>query len=144
VLGELSDETAQRITELCERGDDDVEHARYDEAVTKYEEALRLVPDPVFAWKATAWILTALGETHYFRRDFERAKNALLDAMRCPNGVGNAFVHFRLGQVELELGNAGRAKDELFRAYQRGGREVFEGEDPKYFALIADRLDEEQ
>jgi tetratricopeptide (TPR) repeat protein len=142
MLGELSEELVARVSELCERGDEDVEHERYDDAVAKYEEALRLIPDPVYAWKATAWILTALGETHYFRRDYPRAQVALLDAMRCPSGVGNAFVHFRLGQVELALGNTGRAKDELFRAYERGGRQVFEGEDPKYFALIEAHLED--
>lgn len=133
--GELDDRLVAEITELCDRGDDDVEHGRYDEAIPRYEKALSLIPKPVFSWKATAWILTALGETHYFRQDYVAARDAINDAMRCPGAVGNPFLHLRLGQVEHRLGNPGRAKDELARALTRGGEPIFEGEDPIFLDL---------
>jgi tetratricopeptide (TPR) repeat protein len=142
---ELDDRIVREITELCEQGDDDVEHQRYDEALVRYKAALALVPAPVLAWKATAWILTALGETLYFKRDFPAARDALNDALRCTGAVGNPFLHLRLGQVELELGNKGRALDELLRAHTRAGDEIFAGEDPRYLEMVkeAHRRDEE-
>ncbi len=142
---ELDERIVAEITELCERGDDDVEHQRYDEALVRYKAALALVPAPVLAWKATAWILTALGETHYFKRDFPAAREALNDAMRCTGAVGNPFLHLRLGQVELELGNRGRGLDELLRAHGRAGEEIFAGEDPRYLEMVKEtiRRDEE-
>jgi tetratricopeptide (TPR) repeat protein len=142
---ELDNRLVAEITELCERGDDDVEHQRYDEALVRYRAALALVPAPVLAWKATAWILTALGETLYFKRDFQAAREALNDAMRCTGAVGNPFLHLRLGQVELELGNRGRALDELLRAHTRAGDAIFSGEDSRFLAMVkeAQRRDEE-
>jgi hypothetical protein len=99
----------------------------------------------VLAWKATAWILTALGETLYFKRDFPAARAALNDAMRCTGAVGNPFLHLRLGQVELELGNRGRALDELLRAHARVGDEIFAGEEPRSLERVKEaiRRDEE-
>lgn len=135
LAGELDDRLAAEITELCDRGDDDVEHGRYDEAIARYRAALALVPKPVFSWKATAWIFTALGETYYFNKDYPAARDAIHDAMRCPGAVGNPFLHLRLGQVEHHLGNPGRAKDELARAFLRAGEALFDGEDPLYLDL---------
>lgn len=133
--GELDDRLVAEITELCDRGDDDVEHGRYADAIPRYRAALALIPKPVFSWKATAWIFTALGETYYFMADYPAARDAISDAMRCPGAVGNPFLHLRLGQVEHHLGNPGRAKDELARALTRGKEAVFEGEDPIFLAL---------
>jgi tetratricopeptide (TPR) repeat protein len=139
---ELDHHLAARITDLCDRGDQDVEQGRFDDAIVKYESALELVPKPFYAWKASAWILTALGETHFFRKDYRAAHAALTDALRCHGSVGNPFLHLRLGQVELELGNRGRARDELHRAFVRAGLELFDGEDPKYLAIIQQDIED--
>jgi hypothetical protein len=56
--------------------------------------------------------------------------------MQCPDAVGNAFLHLRLGQCEYELGNMDRAADELARAHAVGGAEIFEGAPAKYFAFL--------
>ena len=32
--------------------------------------------------------------------------------MRCPNAIGNPFIHLRLGQANYELQEIDRAKDE--------------------------------
>jgi hypothetical protein len=56
--------------------------------------------------------------------------------MYCPGTIGNPWVHLRLGQVRFELGQLELATDELARAYMGGGRDVFEGQDPKYFELV--------
>ncbi|MFO0760500.1 MAG: hypothetical protein U0359_28730 [Byssovorax sp.] len=137
---ELDDRLVAEITELCDRGDDDVEHGRYDEAIGRYRAALALIPRPIFSWKATAWILTALGETHYFKQDYVAARDAIHDAMRCPGAGGNAFLHLRLGQVEHFLGNRGKAKDELARALIQGNASLFDGEDPIFLDLAKQGL----
>lgn len=142
--GELSDSLVAEVTELCDRGDDDVEHGRYDEAIARYKAALALMPAPVFAWKATSWILTALADAHFFKKDFAATRDAINDAMRCIGAVGNPFLHLRLGQAELELGNRGRARDELHRAYLGGGEDLFAGEDPRYLELVQEQLRREQ
>ena len=140
---ELDDRLVREVTALCDGGDADVEQGRYAEAIEKYEAALRLVPKPVYAWKITTWILTALGETYFFDKQYAAAANAINEAFRCHGAVNNPFLHLRLGQAELELGNLGRAKDELRRAYRRAGEELFAGEDPKYLDSVRDSLDDD-
>jgi tetratricopeptide (TPR) repeat protein len=133
---ELSDELHAKIRTLCESGDQLVDSEEYDQALAKYREALALLPEPANQWEAATWILTAVGETLFFKHDYEGAQQTLRQAMRCPDAIGNALIHLRLGQAEFELGNFDRAKDELARAYMGGGDKVFESEDPKYSSFI--------
>ena len=133
---QLDDRIVAAVTELCERGDDAVEAGRYDAAVALYREALALVPHPVHAWAVSTWIHSAVAEAYYLAGELPRARDAIDEAFRCDGAIGNAFLHLRLGQVELQLGNRGRALDELIRAYTRAGEEVFAGEDPRDLALV--------
>lgn len=61
-------------------------------------------------------------------------------AMRCPDAMGNPFLHLRLGQCQFELAALDRAADELARAYMGGGPELFSQEDPKYLAFLKTRI----
>ncbi len=121
------DRIVAAITALSERGDDAVEAGCYDDAIALYREALALVPHPVHAWAVSTFLHAAIAEARYLASDFVRARDAIDDAFRCEGGIGNAFLHLRLGQIELTLGNRGRAVDELVRAYTRAGEEVFAG-----------------
>lgn len=132
---DLEQELHGRIAELCELGDAHVEAGDLDAAVEKYEEALSLVPRPIERWNVSTWILTALGDALYLGKDHRAARAALDEATRCPRGLDNPFIHLRLGQAELELGNEPRARDELARAYLAASEEIFAGEDPRYLAL---------
>jgi tetratricopeptide (TPR) repeat protein len=138
---DLDDGIVAAITELCERGDDEVEAGRYAAAVARYREALDLVPHPVHAWAVSTWIHSAIAEAFYLAGKHVEARDAINDAFRCDGAIGNAFLHMRLGQVELALGNRSRALDELIRAFTRAGEEVFGGEDPKYLALVKEALE---
>lgn len=128
--------TYKRITSLCEHGEQKCGEERYREAIQDYEQALALIPQPVEDWEASTWVLAALGDCHYLLGDFQAAHRHLTQAMYCPDAIGNPFIHLRLGEVQLELGNQERAKDELARAYMGGGKEIFENENPRYFAFI--------
>ncbi len=97
-----------------------------------YLRALELLPQPVHQWEAATWLFTALGDVLFLQRNYLEARESLKAAMHCPRAIGNPFIHLRLGQVNYELNELARAKDELARAYMGGGDEVFEGEDPKY------------
>ncbi len=60
--------------------------------------------------------------------------------MHCTGAIGNPYLHFRLGQSQLELGNTERAADELARAYMGAGKEIFKYDDPKYFEFLKTKL----
>ena len=106
------------------------------DAFRTFQAALNVLPEPRQQWNAAGWLLVAMGECSFRLQKWQSAAGPLQDAIICPGCLGNPWLHLRLGQVRFELGDERRAADELARAYMGGGREVFEGEDQKYFALV--------
>jgi hypothetical protein len=99
---------------------------------------VRLGPEPQTDWAAAKWVLAAIGDANFLCGDFVAGRDNL--SIKCPNGMGNPFLHLRLGQCQLELGDIERAADELARAYMGADMDIFEDEDPKYFAFLKTRL----
>lgn len=138
---QLPDDVLTEITELCRRGDDLAGSGRLDEAKTLYVDALRLIPGDPRDWAASTWIYVAIGDVHFQQRVFDRAYKCFHNAVLCPDGLGNPYVHLRLGQTAFELGRHHRAADELMRAFMGGGPGVFDEDDPKYLAFLRTRAD---
>jgi tetratricopeptide (TPR) repeat protein len=132
---ELDQALHRSVAELCERGDAHAEQGELDLALERYEEALSLLPRPLSRWNAATWILTAIGDTCFLKKDHRQARSALEEALRCPRGLSNPFIHLRLGQAALELGDDGMAREHLARAYLGAAEDIFAGEDPRYIAL---------
>ncbi|MFC4160336.1 tetratricopeptide repeat protein [Chitinimonas lacunae] len=129
------------IEALCEQGDKLFEQGNYGAALQKYQEAETLLPSDRERWEATTWVMAALGDARFFLGDIEGAAEAFATAQRCPNGLGNAFIHLRLGQCELELMRPERALEQLAEAYRQGGIEIFEDEEDKYLDFLKTRVD---
>jgi tetratricopeptide (TPR) repeat protein len=130
----------EHVKALCKEGDSFAERKEYDRAVAKYREALELLPEPATTWEAATWIFTAIGDAFFLSGNMQEAYEAFASAAHCPRAIGNPFIHLRLGQIQLELGNDVIALDELARAYMAGGKEIFNGEDPKYFQIVKNKL----
>ncbi len=140
----MNTETQAAIERLCEQGNEAEENGDYPRAFSLFQEALELVPEPLDQWWEATWLLTALGDTCITLGNYEEARKYLSEAMACPDAIGNAFIHLRLGQAEFEMGDMKRAGDELMRAYMGGGPKIFEEEDPKYLAYLATIADDIQ
>ena len=132
----LNEDTHSQIVALSKTGDTLLEQGHVKEAIAEYVHALSLLPEPIHEWEAATWLFTAIGDAYWEIHDYKRAYKALHSALRSPEGIGNPFVHLRMGQVEYELGNREKAVDDLLRAYMGADKEIFEGEDPKYFKAI--------
>jgi tetratricopeptide (TPR) repeat protein len=135
----LSDELHDEIKRLCASGDELAEAGHYPEALDKYWAAWDVLPEPRKHWDAALWVLTAIGDANFHDGDFEAGRDNLSLAMQCPEALGNPFIHLRLGQCQLELGNLDRAADELMRAYMGAGAEIFEDQDDKYIRFLQTR-----
>ncbi|PHS15826.1 MAG: hypothetical protein COA78_04630 [Blastopirellula sp.] len=140
-MAELSDDTHKKIEQLSALGDDLAEMNQYSDALAKYWEAWNLLPEPQTDWEAATWLLAAIGDANFLSGDFEAGRDNLSNAMQCPGAIGNPFLHLRLGQCQLELGNHDQAADELARAYMADGQEIFEDQDSKYLTFIKTKLD---
>lgn len=138
---ELDDELYQKIVALIEQGNVLVEESHdLVAANARYGEALALLPEPIERWDAGLWLLVALGDCHFLLGNYTQALDYLTHAIRCPDALGNGFIHLRLGQTLFELEQPDRAADELARAYMADGQDLFASQDPKYFTFIKTRM----
>jgi tetratricopeptide (TPR) repeat protein len=140
-MSELNDELYARIQELCSKGDQLAESEKYSNALSEYYKAYELLPSPKENWDASTWILAAIGDVNFLMKDYEAALQNLINAMKCPDAIGNPFIHLRLGQCHFELGNFNLAADEFVRAYAIEGEELFQNEDIKYFKFLITKIE---
>jgi len=139
-MAELNERTHDQIERLCAEGDQHAECGKYARALEFYWKAYDLLPEPKTDWEAATWILTAVGDANFLSGDFKAGRDNLSSAMRCPDAIGNPFLHLRLGQCQFELGDTDRAADELTRAMMGGGEEILREEDPKYWKFLKTKL----
>ncbi len=120
------------IVRFCREGLEQAGARKFDQAVASYFAAWELLPEPREEWDAAPWILAAIGDVLYRRNGFSVALDFFQRARRCPGGAHNPFVHMRLGQIYLHLGDHDRAREALALALEVGGRKVFRGEDSRW------------
>ncbi|WP_206542779.1 tetratricopeptide repeat protein [Lacinutrix mariniflava] len=142
-MKELSDSDYVRIEKLSEEGNDLYEQENIRPALRKYEEALNIVPDPKTEWEASTWLYTSIADAHFSLGNIDEAKENYYNALNCPDGLSNAYIHFSLGQVLYELEESKKSQESLLRAYMLEGLEIFEDEDPKYLDSIKGLIDED-
>lgn len=140
-MKELPESVHQEITYLCKQGDDLSKEGRLHEAKKAYVDALRLLPEEHQEWEAATWIYTAIGDIHFRLGNFERASKCFQNAVQCPKGLGNPYIHLRLGQLFFEVGDLDRSADELTRAYMGAGLDIFMEDDPKYLEFLETRIE---
>lgn len=130
----------ERIAELCKEGDALASAGRTEDAKQKYIGALKLLPGEPHQCEAATWIYVALGDIHFRSQHFDKAFKCFYNAVQCPNGLGNPFIHLRLGQLYFEQDRLDKAADELTRAYMGGGINIFMEDDPEYLEFLETRI----
>ncbi len=139
-MSDLPDNIHAEITRLSEQGNALADAGDCNAAVSCFEKALDHLPSPIEQWSAACWLFTAIGDMLFQSARYSEAIQPLLDAVKCAGGIGNPFLHLRLGQTQLELGHEVLAADELARAYMGAGKEIFEEEPSKYFTFVKSKL----
>jgi tetratricopeptide (TPR) repeat protein len=137
---ELSPAIYNSIKVYSAKGDQLAAAKSYEEAISEYNKAWDLVPDPKNQWNASTWILAAIADAAFLGGYKTSAREALQYAMTCPDAVGNPFLHLRYGEVLLDAGEEDAAAEELMRAYMAEGDEIFSTEDPHYFEFLKTRV----
>ena len=139
-ISKLPDAIHQQISALCSQGDELAEQGDLDAAKQQYIAALRLLPDNPIDWEAATWIYVAIGDIHFRTNHFDKAFKCFYNAVQCPKGLGNPYIHLRLGQLYYGQGNFDKAADELTRAYMGGGLDIFLEDDPKYLEFLETKI----
>ncbi len=136
---ELPDEVYEKLESLCDQANDLMDSEDFQGALAVLKEGLELIPEPHEEWEAATWLHATMGDAHFALGSSLEALNAFEKAKKCPGGIGNPFVHLRLGQLKFDAEKLDDAADELMRAYMEAGNEIFEDEDEKYFEFLKSR-----
>lgn len=137
----IDDVTYERLQALCAEGDALCEQEDYAAALGRFQAAFQLIPEPRSEHEASIWVLAAMADACFFMGRFEDVRVAMTEALlHGQNALGNPFLHLRLGQAHLELGNEAGAEDALAGALMLAGPDIFQGEDPKYWDFLRARV----
>lgn len=137
------DDADQRVQRLLDEGDDLLDEGRPDQALSSFEAAWELLPEPRTDHPLTLHVLAAIGDARFFKADFTAGKQALMNAMKCSHWelIGNPFVRLRLGQCLFELGETRKAANWLAGAFLTEGVKLFAEDDPKYLEFMKSQLE---
>lgn len=136
----MDDKTFKKIQKLCEQGDKYADKDMFNDAIKKYNQAMALIPNPVYNYEAATWVYVAIGDSYYFLGNYKDALENFQEAQKCLNGIGNPFILLRIGECFFELGSYDNAKNYLLQAYMVDGEEVFENQEEKYFNIIKELI----
>jgi tetratricopeptide (TPR) repeat protein len=126
----------EQIAELYHVGDEYLDGGEFEKAEAHYRQAWALLPEPKIEHEESTWIQAGIGEALFGQRKYDAAWEAFRIVFRCPEAVGNPYLHLRRGQIAFMRGDTDSAGQELTLAYMGGGRELFQGEDPRYFNYL--------
>ena len=129
------------IEELSEEGNALAEKNDFDGAIEKFQQALAIVPTPKNEQEASLWLYAAIGDMYFMKDDYENSAENFYNALNCPDGQVNGFVHLRLGEDLFELEQKDKSLDHLLRAYMLEGKEIFDGENKKYFEFLSEKVE---
>jgi len=127
-----------QIKQLCGEAYKAYDQLDHKGALRVFYQAWLKLPKPQHDHLESSWVLTGIGDCYFKLRQFQQAIEALSSALHCPSGDQSAFIHLRLGQCLLDIGETGSARRSLFKAFQLGGLKAFEQEPPKYPEAIKD------
>jgi tetratricopeptide (TPR) repeat protein len=136
---ELSEDIHDRVTELCEQGNDLFDRGDAKAAISVWREALQLLPEPRRRWDAAVWLHASIGEAQREDGDLNEALYSFQEAAASGDGYANSFVQLGLGTCLYDLGRQEESTDPLLRAYMAEGEEIFEDSEPKYLDYLRKR-----
>ena len=135
----MDNKTYNKLIALTNKAEVYFDGGMYHKALQKYNEAFLLIPKPYSKYEASSWVLTGLGDCHYFLRDYKESLNFFKHAEACEGGL-NPFIWMRIGQCHFELEDRRESREYLIRAYAMEGKDIFEMDNPKYLESIKDLI----
>ena len=127
--------TNSKIRQLCSQGEKLHKLGDYDRAVSKFYEALTLLPKNERSQIAT-FLYVSIGEAYWCMEDYENAGESFCQAYECPGMSENAQITMRIGQFLAECEDMDNARDYLRHAVRLGGEELLLAEDHKYYEIL--------
>ncbi len=129
---ELNSLLYSKIVSLTDEGNNLMDNGFFDSALTKFKNALELIPNPKINWDASYWIYTAIGDAYFCKNEFILALDYFYQSENYAYSRHNPFIQLRIGQCLFEKNDMNSARQYFIRAFSLAGNNIFEDEDPKY------------
>lgn len=136
----MDKKTAEKIKYLCDLGEMFTDEDNFSAALAAFGDALALVEEPVKDHGSAEIIYVLMGNTCYYSDDYEKAIEYYKKALECKGGSDDPMIPLRLGECYYELYDNESAGDQLIRAYEMGGIELFEGENKEYTNFLKSKI----
>lgn len=121
---------------LCREADRLFWSLDYAQAARLYTQARDLLPPELDRSETAAWLETMIGDAYLLDGQLERARHAYQRAFDLADAPDNPYLLLRLGQTAFDLGDVDQARAHLARAWELGGPDLFDEEEPRYRALL--------
>lgn len=131
----LPKEIVAEVDTLSTEGDSLLEAGKYENAAKKYIEAYRLLPNPKEQWEVAYWSIKFWGICYFEAKQYETAINSFESALFYKGAETDAEVFLLLGKSYYLNGNKEKAKVNLKKAFEMGGKEAFEN-DEQYLSMV--------
>ncbi len=128
------------VDRLFNEGEEFADAEQYADALSRFQAAWELLPEPKEEEETAVQILAAIADCRFFLGEWDECRKAVQQAFRCGAELDNPFLRLRLGQSLYELGDEREAANWLVPVYLMEGRKPFEGEDPKYLEFFRGKL----
>lgn len=126
---------AQKIDEMCELADQQMEAGEYERAAQTYIEAYRLLPMPRGQWQVTPHLCFFWGLAFFKAKQWDTAINSFYSALEYSSFAQNPELHLYIGIAYYHDGKLRNAERFLKKAFQLGGCEVFHDVENKFLEI---------
>ena len=134
-------ELLNTISEISRKAKSFSIKGKFASAKEEYMRGLSLLKEPVHSSEYASMLFSGIGELYYLQHKWDEALVYFKESIQSEGGLGDPYLHFRLGQIRYEKGEMDKAQDELMRAYMGSGDIIFTDEDPKYYDLIKKHIE---
>jgi tetratricopeptide (TPR) repeat protein len=124
-MTELPKNIQNTLDSLSEQGNNLCDASKFDDAIQKWRAAMELLPEPCVDWEAYTWLSASIGDAQYQLGQIDAAQQSFYDALNGPDGPENPFIHYRLGQCLIKLGEENHGIQCLLEAYMLDGEDIF-------------------
>lgn len=128
------------VLKLYHEGQDNIENQQYDLAIDRLTEGLKLIPEPIYDWRLSAVVLTAMGDAYYHKKEYGSAMYYFCEARKCIEAIDDLFLTIRLGQCDFEMGHMGTAEYYLRVAMREDPETTMKYLEPKHYKLVQDLM----
>lgn len=138
---EFPDKTNNEVVALSREANRLLEDDKFEAAIEKWNQAIALLPTPRTNWTICKWISTYIGDAMYEKQRYPTAKASFLYALNSPGGIECGYLHYRVGQCEMKLGNPASGADYLAIAYRLDGGTMFQNDEEgqAHLSLLRDQ-----